>query len=347
MRRIGVGASRDRGASLATSLSDMVLSVSNLQTHFATPAGVVKAVDDVSFDLRRDEILAIVGESGSGKSVTAQSIMKLVAVPPGRYAGGRIELDGLDILSMSEKTLERIRGERIAMIFQNPRAALNPSFTIETQIVETLRRHNPTLTKSAAVERSLELLRAVDFPDPPRVAASYPHQMSGGMCQRVNVALAMACDPEILIADEPTTALDVLVQATILLLLKRTHRERGLPIIVITHDFGVVRALATRVIVMYGGKIQEQGRADTLLANPQHPYTKALIGSVPKADEPNRRLYQIEGQPPDLSRLPCGCSFAPRCVFAMPKCRTKLPALYDSPAGSKVRCHLFDATAST
>ena len=313
--------------------------------YFDTPAGVVKAVDDVSFDLHRGDILAIVGESGSGKSVTALSIMKLVAVPPGRYAGGRVRMDGLDLLSQDEKELGRIRGKRISMIFQNPPAALNPAFTVSTLMVETLRRHDRSLSRAAAARRSIALLRAVDFPDPERVAVSYPHQMSGGMCQRVGIALSMACEPEVLIADEPTTALDVLVQATILLLLKRAHLERGLPIILITHNFGVVRVLATRVIVMYAGKIQEQGQADKVLSDPQHPYTKALIESVPNPDRPDQRLYQIEGQPPDLSRLPAGCSFADRCEFTMPRCRTELPELYQSPTGSKVRCHLFGPEA--
>ena len=321
---------------------DTVLSVANLKTYFDTPAGVVKAVDDISFDLRRTDILAIVGESGSGKSVTAQSIMNLIAVPPGRYAGGRIELDGIDLLTLNEKALEGVRGERISMIFQNPRAALNPSFTVAAQMVETLRHHDRGLSKGEAAKRAVALLRAVDFPDPERVAASYPHQMSGGMCQRVGVALCMACEPDILIADEPTTALDVLVQATILLLLKRAHVERSLPVILITHDFGVVRVLAKRVIVMYAGKTQESGAVEAVLSNPQHPYTKALIDSVPKPDEPNSRLYQIEGQPPDLSRLPSGCSFADRCEFAMAKCRTTAPELHRSPTGSTVRCHLFD-----
>ncbi len=341
MTEVSVESTRRNGQKSEPS-DDTVLSVKNLKTYFDTPAGVVKAVDDVSFDLRRTDILAIVGESGSGKSVTAQSIMKLIAVPPGRYAGGRIDLDGLDLLSLNEKALERVRGERISIIFQNPRAALNPSFTVAAQLIETLRHHDRSLSKGEAAKRAVALLRAVDFPDPQRVAASYPHQMSGGMCQRVGFALSMACEPEILIADEPTTALDVLVQATILLLLKRAHVERGLPIILITHDFGVVRVLAMWVIVMYAGKIQESGPAETVLSDPQHPYTKALIYSVPKPDEPARRLYQIKGQPPDLSRLPSGCSFADRCEFVMAKCRTTAPELHRSPTGSTVRCHLFD-----
>tara|TARA_B100000745_G_scaffold263365_1_gene187757 strand:+ start:2059 stop:3090 length:1032 start_codon:yes stop_codon:yes gene_type:complete len=318
-----------------------ILSVQGLKTFFDTPAGVVNAVDDVSFDLASKEILAIVGESGSGKTVMAQSILKLVPVPPGRYVGGKILIDGFDLLSKSELELEKIRGQRISMIFQNPRAALNPSFTVSTQLVETVRRHQPSISRANAKNRVLELLSSVDFPDPKRVAASYPHQMSGGMCQRVGIALSIACEPEILIADEPTTGLDVLVQATILLLLKREHARRKLPIILITHDLGVVRALATRVIVMYAGKIQEEGPADTVLSNPQHPYTKALINAVPHSRHSGQRLNQIKGQPPDLLKLPAGCSFSDRCQVAAPMCSASIPDLHLSPSGSKVRCHLF------
>tara|TARA_B100000676_G_C18085859_1_gene854982 strand:+ start:4192 stop:5205 length:1014 start_codon:yes stop_codon:yes gene_type:complete len=318
-----------------------LLSVQGLKTYFDTPAGVVKAVDDVSFDLASKEILAIVGESGSGKSVTAQSILKLVPRPPGRYAGGKILIDGVDLLSTSEPELEDIRGQRISMIFQNPRAALNPSFTVLTQLVETIRRHNRSISRTEAEDRVLEILSLVDFPDTKRVAASYPHQMSGGMCQRVGIALSIVCEPEILIADEPTTGLDVLVQATILLLLKREHARRHLPIILITHDLGVVRALATRIVVMYAGKVQEEGSADTILSNPQHPYTKALIDAVPNSDRSGQRLSQIKGQPPDLLQLPTGCSFSDRCEVAIAMCSTSMPDLHPSPSGSKVRCHLF------
>ena len=317
-----------------------MLSVRNLRTWFDTPGGVVKAVDDVSFELRRGDVLAIVGESGSGKSVTAQSLMKLVARPPGRYVGGTVEMDGDDLLSLDERSLEEIRGKRISMIFQSPRAALNPSFTVATQMVETLRRHDPGLSKEAAEEQTLSLLRAVDFPDPARVAAAYPHQMSGGMCQRVGIALSLACEPQVLIADEPTTALDVLVQSTLLLLLKRTYLAKGIPILLITHDFGVVRALATRVIVMYAGKIQEEGPVDEVLARPQHPYTRVLIDSVPKAEHAEHRLFQIEGQPPDLAHLPPGCSFAERCSFAFARCRAEAPDLRPATNGSLARCHL-------
>ena len=321
--------------------NDAALSVRNLRTYFYTPAGVVKAVDDVSFDLSRSDILAIVGESGCGKSVTGLSIMKLIPVPPGRYVAGTVALDGTDLMPLNDHQMQSFRGQRVAMIFQNPRASLNPSFTVRAQMIETLRRHDASLSKSQAEDHLIAMLREAGFPDPERVAASYPHQLSGGMCQRVSFALSMACKPDILIADEPTTALDVLVQATILLLLKRAHEERGLAIILITHDFGVVRAMATRVIVMYAGKIQEQGPAETVLANAQHPYTKALIESVPNPDEPKQRLYQIPGQPPDLSRLPQGCRFAERCSSVMPVCRSRDPQLLPTPSGSLARCHLF------
>ena len=327
-------------SSVAGPTNEVVLSVQNLRSWFDTPSGVVKAVDDVSFELRRGDVLAIVGESGSGKSVTAQSIMKLVSRPPGRYAGGEVRMDGRNLLSLDERSLEEIRGKRISMIFQSPRAVLNPSFTVSTQMVETVRRHDPAIAKEEAQARVLALLRAVDFPDPARVAACYPHQMSGGMCQRVGIALSLACEPQVLIADEPTTALDVVVQATILLLLKRTYLARGIPILLITHDFGVVRALATRVVVMYAGRIQEEGPVDAVLAEPRHPYTRVLIDSVPRAGHAEQRLFQIEGQPPDLSRLPPGCSFAERCSFATATCHARAPALRRTANGSLVRCHL-------
>jgi len=319
----------------------VVLSVRHLRTHFDTPAGRIKAVDDVSFELRRRDILAIVGESGSGKSVTALSIMKLVPSPPGRYVGGSAIMDGMDLMALAPRDLVGIRGAKLAMIFQNPRAALNPSFTIRTQLAETLRRHNAGMTKAEAERRLLKMMRSVGFADPGRVAGSYPHQLSGGMCQRIGLALAFACDPEVLIADEPTTALDVVVQARILHLLKRVHEERQLPIVIITHDFGVVRAIATRVAVMYAGKIQESGDVDQILSRPQHPYTKALIASVPDPERAMERFHQIRGQPPDLLRLPTGCKFSDRCDQVMPVCRSVEPGISLSPSGSHVRCHLF------
>lgn len=324
-----------------------LLQVDGLTTHFKTPAGVVKATDDVSFDLHDDEILAIVGESGSGKSVTALSLMKLVPEPPGEYVAGRIVVDGSSVLEATDGELEHIRGEKISMIFQNPRAALNPSLTILNQMCETIWRHDHAVSKKDATDHAYAGLRAVGVPAPADVARSYPHQISGGMCQRVGLALALACQPKVLIADEPTTQLDAHVQAKILLTLKRAHRDKRIPIILITHDFGVVKAMSTRIIVMYAGKIQEEGPAALVLSQPQHPYTKALIESVPRPDQDVARLYQIPGQPPNLANLPRGCSFQDRCPAVMSRCREESPSFLQTPVGSRARCHLFDKTESS
>jgi len=272
-----------------------LLSVRDLRVHFETAAGTVRAVDGVSFDLDRGEVLAIVGESGSGKSVTSLALMKLIATPPGRYAGGEVRFDGRDLLTTDEPTMTRIRGKRLSMIFQNPRGSLDPSFTVARQMRAVLRRHMPDLARGETEERLGAMLGALHFPDPGRVLASYPHQLSGGMCQRVAIAIALLCEPEILIADEPTTALDTLVQAAILGLLARLHRQRGLPMIVVTHDFDVVRAIATHVVVMYGGRILEQGPAEHVLHRPEHPYTRALLASVPSDERLDERLTQIDG----------------------------------------------------
>lgn len=318
-----------------------VLSVSNLTVHFSSSAGVVKAADDVSFDLYSGEVLAIVGESGSGKSVTALSLLKLIQSPPGRYVSGKITIGDSDVLAANEKKLEQIRGGEISMIFQNPRAALNPSLTVMNQLVETIRRHDETVDVARARQTALDTMRAVGVAEPERVADNYPHQISGGMCQRIGLALAIACNPKVLIADEPTTQLDAHVQARILLTLKRLHQEKRIPIILITHDFGVVRAMASRIIVMYAGKIQEMGTAEQVLNNPQHPYTKALIASVPKVDHSVDRLYQIPGQPPNLAKLPVGCSFQERCPSVHAGCRQLQPHLLKTPSGTLARCHLF------
>lgn len=325
---------------------DAVLSVRNLRTAFLTPAGIAKAVDDVSFSVRESEILAIIGESGSGKTVTALSLMKLVQSPPGRYLGGSIEIDGKNILALDETALEDVRGRVIGMIFQNPRASLDPSFTAESQLVETLLRHQPALGRDAARARAREALVEVGFGDADRVLNSYPHQLSGGMCQRVGLAMALACNPKLLIADEPTTALDVGVQAKILLLLKNRSRDTGLPIVIITHDMGVVRAIATRVLVMYGGHVQEEGPVDAVLAEPFHPYTQALIGAISDPDAKNEERSHIRGEPPNLLAPPPGCRFAPRCDKALARCHRELPAWLTPEPGRFVRCHLHDATES-
>lgn len=316
------------------------LKVRNLKTGFATPAGTVVAVDNVSFDLKRNEVLAIIGESGSGKTVTALSLIKLITTPPGKYLGGSIEIDGADILQLNEAEMEQVRGKTIGMIFQNPRASLDPSFTIEFQLIETLMRHDPALDRPAALEIATKSLAEVGFPDTARVLASYPHQLSGGMCQRVGLAMVLACNPKLLIADEPTTALDVGVQAKILLLLKKRSRETGLPIIIITHDIGVVRAIATRVLVMYGGHVQEEGEVDELLSSPLHPYTQALIRSIPDPDQPADAMTFIKGEPPNLLAPPRGCRFAPRCDQAVGICHSKVPEWRNVGGDRMVRCHL-------
>ena len=322
-----------------------VLKVRNLRTGFATPAGTVVAVDNVSFDLHRKDVLAIIGESGSGKTVTALSLIKLISTPPGRYLDGSIEVEGIDILQLDEAAMESVRGRQIGMIFQNPRASLDPSFTIEFQLIETLMHHDRNLTRAAALEVAVRSLQEVGFPDTARVLASYPHQLSGGMCQRIGLAMVLACDPKLLIADEPTTALDVGVQAKILLLLKKRSRETGLPIIIITHDMGVVRAIASRVLVMYGGHVQEEGDVDEVLSAPRHPYTQALIRSIPDPDQPIEEMSFIKGEPPNLLSPPNGCRFAPRCGRAAALCHEKLPEWRSIGAGRMVRCHLADAGA--
>jgi oligopeptide/dipeptide ABC transporter ATP-binding protein len=322
--------------------TDAVLAVRRLETAFETPAGIARAVDDVSFSVHPHEILAIIGESGSGKTVTALSLMKLVPTPPGRYLGGAVELDGVDLLALDERSLQDVRGKIIGMIFQNPRASLDPSFTAGSQLIETLRRHESTLDQEAAQSAARAALVEVGFGDPDRVLASYPHQLSGGMCQRVGLAMALACKPRLLIADEPTTALDVGVQAKILLLLKNRSRETGLPIVIITHDMGVVRAVANRVLVMYGGHIQESGDVDDVLTSPLHPYTQALIRSIPDPDEPAETRVHIRGEPPNLLAPPRGCRFAPRCDSAFARCHEELPEQHSPQLGRCVRCHLYD-----
>jgi peptide/nickel transport system ATP-binding protein len=317
-----------------------ILDVRDLHVGFSTPAGTVVAVEDVSLSAAQGEVVAIIGESGSGKTVTAMSIARLLASPPSRCLGGSVRVGGDEILTLDERAMERVRGRRIATIFQNPRASLDPSFTIAAQLVETLCRHDPTLGRKEAREAALEALREVGFPDAERVLASYPHQLSGGMCQRIALAMALACKPEVLIADEPTTALDVGVQARILLLLKRRSRETGLPVILITHDIGVVAAMATRVLVMYGGHMQEDAPIADLLDQPLHPYTRALIAAIPDPDAPPCERSFIEGEPPDLADPPPGCRFAPRCPRAEARCHRDLPAMRQVAPDRSVRCHL-------
>jgi peptide/nickel transport system ATP-binding protein len=320
---------------------EAVLDVRNLETVFFTPSGLFKAVDDISFSVRRGETLAIVGESGCGKSVSALSIMRLVPDPPGRIVGGSVKLQGIDLLALDEAEMRQIRGNRISMIFQEPMTSLNPVLRIGDQITEALRLHRD-MTRQEAWKQAVEMLRLVRIPEPARRALEYPHQLSGGMRQRAMIAMAMACRPALLIADEPTTALDVTIQAQILALVLELQQELGMGLILITHDLGVVAQTAQRVIVMYAGKKVEEADVETLFADPRHPYTRGLMASIPavpslqaKADA---RLAEIPGTVPSLAKLPQGCAFAPRCSFALPRCRQEYPPLQDWGSGHWAAC---------
>ncbi len=304
-----------------------LLEVRNLTTHFFTRSGLVRAVDGVSWDVNEGETVALVGESGCGKSVSALSIMRLVPTPGGRIVGGQVLFKGRDLLALSEEEMRRVRGREIAMIFQEPMTSLNPVLTIGRQLTEGLEIHLG-LAPAAARQRSAELLAMVGIPDPERRLRQYPHQFSGGMRQRMMIAMALACNPALILADEPTTALDVTIQAQILELLKDLSRRLGVAMLIITHNLGVVARYADRVNVMYAGRIIERGTARELYAHPRHPYTVGLLRSVPRLDEPRReRLAPIEGQPPDLSRLGAGCAFAPRCGFRVERCLRETPPL--------------------
>jgi peptide/nickel transport system ATP-binding protein len=300
-------------------MSAPMLAVEGLQTRFYTRAGTVKAVDGVSFTLGRGETLAIVGESGCGKSVTALSLMRLVADPPGRIVAGSVRLEGTELLALDEAAMRRVRGKLISMIFQEPMTSLNPVMTIGRQIGESLVLHEG-LSRNAALGRAVELLQLVGIPEPAQRAREYPHQLSGGMRQRAMIAMALACRPRVLIADEPTSALDVTIQAQILELIGRLQRSLGTAMIMITHDLGVVAEIAERVIVMYAGRKVEEAPVGELFARPLHPYTRGLMNSIPRGAA---RLQEIPGIVPALSNLPPGCAFAPRCPQASPKCTSK------------------------
>jgi peptide/nickel transport system ATP-binding protein/oligopeptide transport system ATP-binding protein len=303
-----------------------LLSVRDLRVCFATEDGPLQAVDGVSLDLAPGEVLAIVGESGSGKSVTAQTVVGLTRSPGARIEGSA-RLGETELIGARDAELRHVRGERIGMVFQDPMTSFNPVYRVGAQIVEAIRAHRPAVGKDEARRRAVELLDSVGIPDPERRVDAYPHELSGGMRQRAMIAMALALDPEVLIADEPTTALDVTVQAQILSLIERLNRERGLATILITHDFGVVAEAADRVLVMYAGRVVEEGTLDQIFYDPQHPYTWGLLGSLTRIDRPRpRRLPQIGGLPPSLLKLPQGCSFRPRCPHAFDRC-AKLPAL--------------------
>jgi peptide/nickel transport system ATP-binding protein len=315
---------------------ETVLEVKNLQTVFFTNSGLFKAVDDVSFTVRRGETLAIVGESGCGKSVSALSIMRLVPDPPGRIVGGTVKLEGTDLLGVSDAEMRKIRGNRISMIFQEPMTSLNPVMRIGDQITEVVQLHR-SMTNKEAWTQAVEMLRVVRIPEPERRAQEYPHQLSGGMRQRAMIAMALACRPALLIADEPTTALDVTIQAQILALIVDLQKRLGTGLILITHDLGVVAQTAQRVIVMYAGKKVEEATVEALFENPRHPYTRGLMASMPAVIsfgakenmEQDVRLNEIPGMVPSLTNLPPGCAFAPRCPLAIDRCRAEYPQLRD------------------
>ena len=315
-----------------------ILEVKNLQTRFFTDEGVVKAVEDVSFSLRKGEVMGIVGESGSGKSVTNLSIINLVQSPPGKIVGGEILFNGEDILKMNEKRLREIRGDKIAMIFQDPMTSLNPFLRISTQMIETIRLHQK-LNRKDARKRAVEMLTMAGIPAAQERINSYPHQFSGGMCQRVMIAMGLSCNPEILIADEPTSALDVTIQAQILDIIKELTQKFGTAVILITHSLGVVAGICDTIYVMYAGRIVERGLTEDIFENPVHPYTRGLINSVPRLDkEGTERLFSIPGQPPNVIDLPECCPFFPRCSQALEICKTQYPATKDYGNGHMASC---------
>ncbi len=317
--------------------SDILLSIRGLKTHFSTPAGIVSAVDGVSFDLTRGETLGLVGESGSGKTVTALSVMQLYAKPQGRIVAGQILFDGQDIAAMGEKDMYRIRGNSIAMIFQEPMTSLNPVYTIGRQIVEALRAHR-SIDKKEAWAIALESLKKVGIPDPERRLRSYPHELSGGMRQRAMIAMAISCKPTLLIADEPTTALDVTIQAQILQLLRELKETMGMSMLMITHDLGVIAEVADKVAVMYGGRIAEFAETSSLFAQPMHPYTRGLMDSIPDIEKESAQLYSIPGTVPSLIGETKGCRFANRCPRALSRCAIDTPDLIEAAPGHLVAC---------
>jgi oligopeptide/dipeptide ABC transporter ATP-binding protein len=304
-----------------------LLEVRNLTTQFFTSAGTVQAVDDVSFDIDEGETVAVVGESGCGKSVSALSILRLIPWPPGKIVGGTIHFLEQDLLALSDEEIRKIRGRQISMVFQEPMTSLNPVLSIGRQLTETM-EHHLGLSAEKAHQRAAELLTMVGISEPERRLSQFPHHLSGGMRQRVMIALALSCEPKLIIADEPTTALDVTIQAQILELMKDLTKQLGVALIVITHNLGVVARYADRVNVMYAGKMIEMGRARQIYHDPHHPYTLGLLASVPRMDQPRgNRLVPIEGQPPDLTRLDQGCAFRPRCAFTVDRCASEVPAL--------------------
>lgn len=320
-------------------IEETLLKVDNLSTWFYTDDGIVKAVNDVSFSLNKGHTLGIVGESGCGKSITSLSVMRLIDSPPGKIVGGKIVFKGEDLLAKSEEEMRRVRGKRIAMIFQEPMTSLNPVYTVGRQIEEALLIHE-SMTKKEAKRRALEMLRLVRIPLPEKRFDEYPHQLSGGMRQRVMIAIALACSPELLICDEPTTALDVTIQAQILALIDELKEKTGTSVIMITHDLGVISEIADEVLIMYAGEIVEYAPKAQLFQNPLHPYTQGLIACVPKLSRDSDRLQTIEGTVPSFDDMPAGCTFWPRCPFAESICKEKKPPLIDC-GNRTVRCHRY------
>jgi oligopeptide transport system ATP-binding protein len=316
----------------------MLLDVQNLSTHFLSDNGIVRAVDDISYDLQEGETLSIVGESGCGKTVSALSLLRLIPDPPGRIVNGKVLFEGRDLLKLSEEEICTIRGNEIAMIFQEPMTSLNPVLTIGYQVMEPLMLHKGMNRKTAIME-CIELLKKVQIPDAGTRVNAYPHQFSGGMRQRVMISMGLACNPKLIIADEPTTALDVTIQAELLELMKNLTRDRGTALIIITHNLGIVARYADKVIVMYAGRIIEKAMTGDLYRTPRHPYTIGLMESVPRLDQDiKQRLLSIEGQPPDLACLPAGCSFHPRCSRVLGRCREETPKLREISANHEVAC---------
>ena len=322
--------------------ANSLLEVRNLKTYFDVRGGVLKAVDDVSFTIEAGETLGLVGESGCGKTVTANSIMRLVPIPPGRIAGGEILFEGLDVLKLSASEMRKIRGNKISMIFQEPMTSLNPVFTVGDQVAEVIQLHQ-RLSQREIQDRVIEAFRLVRIPAPASRIKDYPHQMSGGMRQRVIIAMALACNPKLMIADEPSTALDVTIQAQILDLMNRLKKETGASILFITHDLGVIAEMAQRVAVMYAGKIMEGADVDTLFSEPKHPYTIGLMSSIPilGIGKKEKRLSTIPGMVPSLFKLPQGCLFHERCSGAFTECRQLEPPMIDLGDGHIVRCHKY------
>jgi oligopeptide/dipeptide ABC transporter ATP-binding protein len=337
-----------RSSTIVRSSGQPILEVDNLRTHFFTADGVVPAVNGVSYHVEAGETLGVVGESGCGKSVTALSILRLVASPPGRIVGGAIRFQGTDLLKLTEREMERIRGNQISMIFQEPMTSLNPLQTAGHQISEAIALHQG-LSHREAMKQAIEMLRRVHIPEPERRARAYPHHLSGGMRQRVMIAMALSCNPQVLIADEPTTALDVTIQAQILDLMRELRATFGTAMILITHDMGVVAENADRVVVMYAGRKVEEARVDDLFGRPAHPYTRGLLDSIPYYDSTSpaksKRLNEIKGMVPAMAHLPKGCAFAPRCGLASDRCRDASPPLTSMGDGHIVACWHADRVA--